>query len=99
MRLSRELIENKIKWWENVRDVWDRCDVKPNDSASTAACKLYIRNQTTQGLRNELVKYGYRLKYDMRISDLIVLNTIDDVELQRVARELFKANKEHDSLK
>ena len=99
MKLSREFIENKIKWWENVRDVWDRCDITIYDSASTAACKLYIRNQTTQGLRNELVKHGYRLRYDMRISDLIIKNTIDDTELQRVARELFKANKEHDSLK
>jgi hypothetical protein len=55
--------------------------------------------QTTQGLRNELVKRGHRLKYDMKISDLILKNTIDDTEIQRVARELFKVNKEHDSLR
>jgi hypothetical protein len=99
MRLSKEFIENKIKWWQMVREVWDRCEVTPYDTASTAACKLYIRMQTTKGLRNEMVSHGYRLKYDMKISDLITKNTIDDVELQRVARELFKANKEHDSLK
>lgn len=99
MKLSREFIEGKIKWWTLVRDVWDRCEVKLGDSASTAACKLYVRMQTTQGLRNELVKRGYRLKYDMKISDLILKNTIDDTEIQRVARELFKANKEHDSLR
>jgi len=99
MRLSREFIQNKIKWWEMVLDVWDRCEVKPSDTVEEAACKLFIRTQTTQGLRNALVRHGYKIKYDMRISELITMGTIDDEDLMRVARELFKANKEHSSLR
>lgn len=99
MRLSREYIETKIKWWEMVRDVWDRCEVQPEDSATMAAMKLYIRAQNTKGLRNELVRRGYRLPYNLKISDLITKNDVDDQEMMRVARELFKANKEHDSLR
>jgi len=99
MRLSREFIENKIKWWQTVRDVWDRCEIAPDDTATKAACKLYIRAQSTKGLRSELVKLGYKLPYTLKISELITKNIIDDKEMLRVARELFKANKEHDSLR
>lgn len=99
MKLSREFIENKVKWWQLVLAVWDRCEIEPEDSASTAACKLYIRTQTTQGLRNELVKRGYKLRYDLKISDLITQNAIGDEEIMRVARELFRASKEHSGMK
>ena len=98
MRLSREFIESKIKWWELVLRVWDRCDVQKGDSENTAACKLYIRNQTTKGLRTDLVHHGYKLPYTLKISDLITQNDIDDREMMLVARALFKANKEHSSL-
>lgn len=99
MKLSREFIENKIKWWEMVLAVWDRCEVKKGDSANTAACKLYVRMQTTQGLRTELTRRGYRLPYTLKTSDLIILGDVPDRDLARVARELFKANKEHERIK
>ena len=99
MKLNRAFIENKIEWWQMVLRVWDRCEVKQGDSASTAACKLFVRTQNTKSLRNDLVRFGYRLRYDLKISDLITQNEIDDKELMRVARELFKANKEHDSMR
>lgn len=99
MFLSREYIENKIKWWQTVLEVWDRCEVQPGDTATTAAYKVFIRTQTTQGLRNALVKMGYKLPYTLKISDLITVNKIEDADMMRVGRELFRANKEHVSLK
>ncbi len=98
MKLSKEYIENKIRWWETVRDVWDRCEVRKGDSATMAAYKIFIRTQNTKGLRTELVKLGYHLPYDLKISDLITQNEIDDRDMMRVGRELFKANKEHHNM-
>lgn len=98
MKLSREFIENKIRWWEMVRDVWDRCEVRKGDSATMAAYKLFIRTQNTKTLRTDLRRLGYKLPYDLKISDLITKGKIDDAEMMRVGRELFRANKEHHSL-
>ncbi len=95
MFLNRDYIESKIKWWQTVRDVWDRCDVQPGDTATTAAYKVFIRTQTTKGLRDTLVRMGYKLPYTLKISDLITTNEISDKDMMRVGRELFKANKEH----
>ena len=99
MKLNRDFIKNKIAWWEMVLRVWDRCDVQPEDSASAAACKLFIRTQNTKNLRTDLVRHGYKIRYDVKISDLITKNEIDDKEILRVARELFKVNKEHEGFR
>ena len=99
MKLSREYIESKIKWWETVRDVWDRCEVQKTDTVVEAAYKLFIRAQNTKNLRTDLRKYGFKLPYDLKISDLITQNEIRDAEMMRVGRELFRANKDHESMR
>ena len=95
MGLKREDIVAEIERWKTMLAVWDRCEISKGDDVNTAAVKLFIRQQSTQRLRHDLAQAGYKIPYDVRISDYITKADIADKELEEAGKRLFRRNKQH----
>lgn len=103
-----EFIEEKIQHWENIKQVYYRTDIKPNDDLATCTYKLYFRMTDTVQVTNTLRKMGFSIpgiRIESRkittadVSSILQNKTIPDIELQNIVRDIFLHNKMYGSFK
>lgn len=96
---SLENIENQIAFWENMKQIYFRTEILPEDDITLCVYKLYFRLGAVKAVTDKLIAMGFSMEgknKDTRklisndISYIIENNTIDDKELQITVRKMFK---------
>lgn len=99
---SLETIEKQIAFWENMKKIYLRTEILPDDDIALCAYKLYFRLGNVKAVTNELIAMGFSIEGKNKatrkliyndVSSMIEKNTIDDKELQTAAREMLKDHK------
>ena len=94
-----EKIEEEITYWENIKQIYYRTEIFPHDDISTCTYKLYFRLGAVKAVADELIDMGFsmpgknaptRKLMTGDISTIIENNPIEDIELQKVVREMLK---------
>jgi len=97
-----QFILNQIKYWELVKELWEKSDVLPTDSLETATFKLYLRIGNVNGVVKELKALNYRIQGKSNsmvtvttndVSNIISKSSIDDKELEKVVKDIQKNHK------
>ena len=90
-RLTLELIEENLQYWKRLRDVWNRCDVSPDDPLEVRICKRYIRLGSLKAVLDELGEAGLHPAgwTTKDLSDVIRSKAVKDEDLAFAAREVL----------
>ncbi len=95
-KMTLETIDKEIQFWQEMRDIWARCDVLPGDDLNTAAFKLYFRLQNVEQVMKELNCLGlkkFSLPKDVTI--LLQKEHIADKQLEQRVKALQGGNLEY----
>lgn len=95
-KMTLEAIDKEINFWQEMRDVWTRCDVLPDDDLNTAAFKLYFRLQNVEQVMKELDRLGlkkFSLSKDVTV--LLQKEHIADKQLEQRVKALQGENLEY----
>jgi len=95
-KLSPDIMRRQAEYWLNMADVWDRCELSPDDDLNTAVFKLYMRMQDAEAIRKELRKMGLAsFQSSADVTYIIEHEHIEDQELESYVRDIQRGNRSY----
>lgn len=92
-KLTLESINEQIAYWQEMRDIWARCDVLPWDDEATIVFKLYFRLQNVEHVLKECKRLQIGdFKASKDVTLFLQKVAIEDHQLMQRVKECQKAN-------
>lgn len=92
-KMTLDVINDQIRYWEEMRDLWNRCEVFPSDDLTLSTFKLYFRLQSVEEVRKELKQIGKgNFPVSKDITLLLQKEHIDDKLLEERVKSIQAGN-------